>query len=198
MTAEHIKVVLDSERDCSSLWRMGQEFARGHMPAEILQAVRIGRMTALQKPQGGIRGIVVGDFVRCVVARTLAQQLGPAVEQHTSPFQFALSTRSGCECVAHIAQAMTDLDPTTTLLSVDGIGAFDLISREAMLQGLMEVDGGDAALPFVRQFYGSPSMYWWTDDMGVTHEIWQGEGGEQGDPLMPARLRPKSRSRARE
>ena len=105
MTAEHIKVVLESERDCSSLWRMCQEFARGHMPPEILQAVRIGRMTALQKPQGGIRGIVVGDFVRRVVARTLAQQLGPAVEQHTSPF---------------------------------------------------------------------------------THKIWQGEGGEQGDPLMLA------------
>ena len=69
---------------------------------------------------------------------------------------------------------MTDLDPTTTLLSVDGIGAFDLISREAMLQGLMEVDGGDSALPFVRQFYSTPSMYWWTDDLGVTHEIWQG------------------------
>ena len=82
-----------------------------------------------------------------------------AVEQHTSPFQFALSGPvPDCECVAHIAQAMTDLDPTTTLLSVDGIGAFDLISREAMLQGLMEVDGGDAALPFVRQFYGSPSI----------------------------------------
>ena len=88
MTAEHIKVVLESERVCSSLWRMCQEFARGHMPAEIL-AVRIGRMTALQKPQGGIRGIVVGDFIRCVVARTLAQQLSPAVEQHTSLFQFA-------------------------------------------------------------------------------------------------------------
>ena len=70
------------------------------MPAEILQAVRIGRMTALQKPQGGIRGIVVGDFIRRVVARTLAQQLGPAVEQDTSPFQFALSTKSGCECVS--------------------------------------------------------------------------------------------------
>ena len=107
MTAEHIKV----ERDCTSLWRMCPEFARGRMPAEILQAARIGRMTALQKLQGGIRGIVVGDFTRRVVARTLAQQLGPAVEHHTSPFQFTLSTRSGCECVAHIAQAMTDLDP---------------------------------------------------------------------------------------
>ena len=34
-----------------------------------------------------------------------------------------------------------------------------LISREATLQGLMEVDGGDSALPFVRQFYCTPSMY---------------------------------------
>ena len=138
MTAEHLK------------------FARGRMPAEILQAVRIGRMMALQKPQGGVRGIVVGDFLRRSVARTLAQQLGPAVELHTSPFQSALSTKSGCECVAHIAQAMTDMDPNTTLLSVDDIGAFDLISREAMLQGLLDVEGGGAALPFVRQFYGSP------------------------------------------
>ena len=32
------------------------------------------------------------------------------------------------------------------------------------------------------QFHGSPSMCWWTDDTGVTHEIWQGEGGEQCDP----------------
>ena len=88
--------------------------------------------------------------------------------------------------MAHIAQAMTDMDPNTTLLSVDGIGAFDLISREAMLQGLLEVEGGGAALPFVRQFYKAPSMSWWTDDLGVTHEVWQGEGGEQGDPLMPA------------
>ena len=47
MTAEHLKVVLESERDSKSLWRMCQEFARGRMLAEILQAVRIGRMTAL-------------------------------------------------------------------------------------------------------------------------------------------------------
>ena len=70
---------------------------------------------------------------------------------------------------------MTDLDITTTLLSIDEVGAFDLISREAMLQGFMQVDGGDSALPFVRQFCSSPLMCWWTDDMG-----------EQGDPLMPA------------
>ena len=31
-------------------------------------------MTALQKPDGGVRGIVVGDVFRRVVARTIAQQ----------------------------------------------------------------------------------------------------------------------------
>ena len=29
-------------------------------------------------------------------------------------------------------------------------------------------------------------MYWWTDGAGGTHEVWQGEGGEQSDPFMPA------------
>ena len=132
-----------------------------------------------------MRGIIVGDFVRRLVARTLAQQLGPAVESATALFQFALSTKAGSECIAHVAQALTDMDDHATLLSVDGIGAFDLVSRGAMMSGLLEVKGGASALPFVRQFYGSPSTYLWDDDNGVTHEIAQGEGGEQGDALMP-------------
>ena len=42
-----------------------------------------------------------------------------------------------------------------------------------------------AFLPFVRAFYGKPSTYIWEDDVGDVHQIVQGEGGEQGDPLMP-------------
>ena len=79
---------------------------------------------------------------------------------------------------------MTELDPRATVLSVDGIGAFDLIARAAMLDGLLTVDGGDSVLPFVLQFYSEPSQYLWEDDTGDTHLIHQGEG-EQGDPLMP-------------
>ena len=84
-----------------------------------------------------------------------------------------------------LSQTLTDLDSRATVLSIDGIGAFDLISRGAMLDGLLQsVEGGDAALPFVRQFHGTPSQYLWEDD-GSVHVIHQGEGGEQGDPLMP-------------
>ena len=61
--------------------------------------------------------------------------------------------------------------------SVDGISAYDSTSREAMLRGLQRMEGGDTLLPFVSQFYGSPSTYLWEDDEGFVHKIQQGEGG---------------------
>ena len=64
-------------------------------------------------------------------------------------------------------------------VSIDGVGAFDLISRNAMLQALLEIDGGDQIMLFVRQLYGRPSTHLWEDEMGEVHEIAQGEGGEQ-------------------
>ena len=62
----------------------------------------------------------------------------------------------------------------------------DTISRNAMLRGLRHMEGREAILPFVLQFYDAPSNYLWEDSDGVVHEILQGEGGEQGDALMPA------------
>ena len=72
-----------------------------------------------------------------------------------------------------------------TVMSIDGSGAFDFISRKAMLQALMRIEGVPAVMPFVRMFYGQASTHLWEDDEGVVHNIEQGEGGEQGDPMMP-------------
>ena len=69
----------------------------------------------------------MGDMVRRLVSRTIAQQIGPAVEVATAPHQYAMSTRAGCECIAHMLQVRTDLDDRATVLSIDGIGAFDLV-----------------------------------------------------------------------
>ena len=138
----------------------------GERPNEVIRMLRMGRMTALQKPRGGVRGMVAGDIVRRLVSRAMAKQLGEAFEQGTAHIQCALSTRAGCECVSHVLQGLTDLDDRATVMSIDGIGAYDSISRRAMLEGLRSVSNG-VAVPFV-------------------HDISQGEGGEQGDALMPA------------
>ena len=59
----------------------------------------------------------------------------------------AVGTRAGCECVAHALQALCEVDPELTILSIDGISAY-------ALQGFREVNG--QAVPYV-MFYGQPS-----------------------------------------
>ena len=157
---------MESEDDLSlfSQKKIAGILARGDIHPNALEV-----MSALRRAAGGVRGTVVGDTLRRLVAHTIAQQIDDAVERATSPFQCALKTRAGCECVSHMFQTLLELDPRATILSVDGVGAFDLISRNAMMAG----------------FYSSPSTFLWEDDVGTVHHIPQGEGGEQGDPLMP-------------
>ena len=68
---------------------------------------------ALRKPHGVVRGIVAGEVLRRLVARTMAQQYAVRVETATSPNQYALSTRAGTKCVTHTVQAVTDLNART-------------------------------------------------------------------------------------
>ena len=107
MTTEHFRPFLDSSRDTHMFFVVGEFLARGQIPDGVAQIIKRGRMTALQKPGGGsVRGIVAGDVIRRLVARTMPQQLGPVVEQAISLFQYAMSTRAGCECIAHALQAL--------------------------------------------------------------------------------------------
>ena len=70
-------------------------------------------------------------------------------------------------------------------MSIDRVVAYDSISRKAMLEALIAMPGGSEALPFVRSFYGQPSRYLWEGECGEVHLIDQGQGGEQGEVLLP-------------
>ena len=106
-------------------------------------------------------------------------------ESECAPFQYALSTRAGTDCLGHLLRAATDADPQATILSVDGIGAYDHVLRSTMLERLMHMPTAQAMLPFVRLSCGTPSRYSWVDAGGRQRFVTQAEGGEQGDPLMP-------------
>ena len=120
MTAEHLQPVLEAVRVLHSLFRAAESLAAAQVPTEVVNGLRLGRITALLKPTGGVRGIVAGDIIRRLVGRTMAQQLGLAVERATSPYQYALSTRAGCECVAHALHALCETDPQSTILCCRG------------------------------------------------------------------------------
>ena len=55
-----------------------------------------------------------------------------------------------------------------------------------MLSALAERPELAGLTPFAALFYGTPSTYVFYDEEGRAHDVQQGEGGEQGDPLMPS------------
>ena len=126
--------------------QVASRLAVGDILEEVVDGIRLGRLTALAKPDGGVRGIVdcptYGGENHCQTGREEGR------ESHCS-FQYALSSKAGCECGAHIVQAVTDQDVNATVVTVDGVGAYDLISRNAMLEGLFE-DGRRGSDPPVR------------------------------------------------
>ena len=56
MTSDHLFPVLENECDSDLLCRVASLFAVGQVPDSILEPVRLGRMTALTKSDGGVQG----------------------------------------------------------------------------------------------------------------------------------------------
>ena len=180
-----LRVCFDDQEVFQLLVRAAEDCAAATMLETARKVFMSTTMTALQKPDGGVRGIATGTSCRRLVAKTLARQFGKAVEATCAPFQFALSTRAGTDCVGHAIRAVTEANHHAIVLSIDGVGAYDHVYREAMMEKLHQVPSLQGLLPFVRATYANPTSYVWEDEDGVQHRIVYAEGGEQGDPLMP-------------
>ena len=95
------------------------------------------------------------------------------------PFQYALSTRAGTECLARLLRAATEADHKATVLFVDGVGAFDHVSRASLRRT-------SASLRFCRACGNSMARPHNTCGRTTTarHIVEQGEGGEQATQAM--------------
>ena len=147
-------MLLDDRQATLLITEAAEHLSTAFLPKEIAD-------TALQKENGSIRGILTGTHSFREVARTIAQQCAKIFEEACMPNQYALSTRAGTDCVARVVRLLTELDPKKTLLSIDGIGAFDHIKRKSMLEALHNNPALALPPPFVRTFYGKNSTYVW-------------------------------------
>lgn len=190
---EHFRLLLEATdaHAFDAFAEVAELVANARIPEEARSAIALGGLTALNKVDEagkiiGVRGICTGDQLRRLVARTLAQTHNDEFVMATAPYQVALGQRAGIDAAILTARVALESDSDLVLVALDGIGAYDHILRESMLARLDTLPGAREILPFVCMFYGQPSEYIYTTDDGVSHVVRQGEGGEQGDALMPA------------
>ena len=96
---EQQRAPVATPRSCAALFWMTKHLvllsseqpliSHGRRSPGIAAAIGLGRIVALQKPNGRVRGIVVGDFLRRLVARSLAQFFSSNLQEACQPFQFA-------------------------------------------------------------------------------------------------------------
>ena len=128
-------MLIDDKATFELFFEAASSLAQARVPRDVSDLLMSARLTALSKENGGVRGIVTGCTFRRLVARTLARQFSKEFEDECSPFQYALSTRAGTDCVGHMLRAATDMDPMSCVLKVDGIGAYDHVLRASMPAG---------------------------------------------------------------
>ena len=180
--AEHFKLLLSDADGLELLMHAASVLAQARVPPAVAAALALARMTALQKPDGGVRGIATGDVFRRLVSRALAKTWASTFDDATRPYQHALSARTGMDALVARLRITLETDPDVTVVSLDGRSAYDTVSRA--VRKLHQV--APALLPFVCLFYGQPSVYCWWDASGTCRDIHQAEGCEQGDALAPA------------
>ena len=168
------------------LYKVAQRLASAQVPNVICDAMRVSALTALLKPNQRIRGIASGDAFRRLVSKTLARQFRDELRDAVFPHNVGLSDCSGTDAAIHAIRFLTDSFPGKIVLSIDGVGAFDHVCRARMFEQLLEHPRLAQLVPFVKQWYGTASEFRWVDDDGVSYPIRQGDGGEQGDAMMPA------------
>lgn len=119
---EHLRVLVDDEDHWSLFVAFAQVFARGDIPEETASALALGRLTALRKYSGRVRGIVAGSTLRRLVSRSLATQFSDLFLETTAPYQFALQTRTGTDAAGLVLRLLTDTQGDLVVISLGGLG----------------------------------------------------------------------------
>ena len=86
------------------------------------------------------------------MTKTIDRQKQAIFRKLVAPANFGIYEHSGTNTLAQLLQALTDNDPTRVILSIDGIGAFDHVSRARIFQELEANPELHNISPFVRQW----------------------------------------------
>ena len=129
---------------------------RGEVPG-LAQAAFFGAaLTALRKPDGGIRPIAVGNTFRRLATKLALKPLSTELGQQLRPTQLGYGTRGGCEAAAHSTRQFSqELSKDSAIIKIDMRNAFNSIRRDHFLREVRE--RAPTLFPLLWQAYSKPT-----------------------------------------
>ena len=153
----------------TALHELLQRVATADLPQEAADALALSKLTALNKPGGGVRPIAAPSLFRRLAGRLLVSTRKTELADALGRRQFAVGTAAGAEVLSHSVRALTEADPDLVLLCLDAKNAYGTANRSDCLDALARET--PELLPFAQAFCCRTSQYLFWDNKGQCRKL---------------------------
>ena len=165
---------------CEALATLTRTVCTEYVDPSSLEALVASRLIPLDKGEGAVRPIGVGEVVRRVVSKCVMKVVKPEVMEASGSLQLCAGQTSGTEAAIHAMRNIFDADETDAILLIDASNAFNSLNRAAALHNLRIL------CPIIATYaintYRLPTRLFVVGGQ----ELKSSEGTTQGDPLSMA------------
>jgi hypothetical protein len=134
----HIREALDASLTDRNVWLAALQdwvttSASGQLPCWCAPDYCAARLVPLQKKQGGIRPVAVGEILRRLTSRLLMQHHLTQLRSRFSPHQLGVGMKGATEHIVRKLRQVLRAHPKAFVLQVDLSNAFNCVDRSAAI-----------------------------------------------------------------
>ena len=165
---------------CEALATLTKTLCTEFIDPSSIEAMVASRLIPLDKGEGSVRPIGVGEVLRRIISKCVMKVVKPDVIEASGSLQVCAGQFSGSEAAVHAMRSIFDADDTDAILLVDASNAFNALNRAAALHNT------EVLCPTIATYaintYRLPSRLFIVGGQ----ELESSEGMTQGDPLSMA------------
>ena len=162
---------------CDALALLTRKLCTQYVDPVSIEGLMACRLITLDKGDGSVRPIGVGEVFRRIIAKCVIQITKPDRLDATGSLEVSAGQKSGSEAAVHAINSMFSADQTDAVLLIDATNAFNTLNRAAALHNISILCPTIAT--FLINAYRLPVRLF----VKGGQELKSSEGTTQGDPL---------------
>ena len=165
---------------CDEIAMLAARLCTTYIDPGSIEALLACRLIPLDKGDGSVRPIGVGEVIRRIIAKCVVQIAKPEIIQATGSMQVCAGQKSGSEAAIHAMSEMFHGEDTDAVLLIDASNAFSSLNRMTALHNILVTC--PIIAPYAINTYRNPARLFVVGG----HELLSAEGTTQGDPVSMA------------
>ena len=162
---------------CTAIATMARKLNTEYVDPLSIEAILANRLILLDKGEGAVRPIGVGEVLRRIIGKCVMKVTKPDVIDASGSLQVCAGHKSESEAAIHAMRDIFHADETDDVLLIDASNAFNALNRTAALHNIRVLCPTIAA--YAINTYRRAARLFVTGGKELRSE----EGTTQGDPL---------------